>query len=116
MGWRAQWARCWGKEAEIGFRSGPWGLPEPDELARLFDAADFGDVSVSRSVLPAVFEGGAAQLVASLAAASVGPQVAALDADGRAALLAAAEAALAPFLYNGELRSEAATHIVVAAR
>ena len=67
-------------------------------------------------VLPVVFEGGAAQLVASLEAASVGPQIAALDADGRAALLAAAEATLAPFVHNGELRSEAATHIVVAAR
>lgn len=105
-----------GKEAEIGFRSGPWGLPEADELARLFDAVDFVDVMVSRWALPVVFEEGAAQLVGTLAAASVGPQVAALDAEGRAALLAAAEAALAPFQYNGDLHSEAATHIVVAAR
>jgi SAM-dependent methyltransferase len=103
-----------GKEAEIGFRSGPWGLPEADELTRLFDTADFGDVSVSRRVLPVVFEGGAAQLAGTLPAASVGPQVAALGADGRAALLAAAEAALAPFQHNGELHSEAATHIVLA--
>lgn len=105
-----------GKEAEIGFRSGPWGLPEADELMRLFDAADFDDVDVSRRALPAVFEGGPAQLVATLSAASVGPQVAALDAQGRAALVAAAEAALEPFVYDGELRSEAATHIVVAVR
>jgi len=105
-----------GKDAEIGFRSGPWGLPEADELARLFDTADFGDVSVIRRVLPAVFEGGPAQLVSTLPAASVGPQIVALDADGRSALLAAAEAALAPFKYDGELHSEAATHIVLAAR
>ena len=104
-----------GKETEIGFRSGPWGLPEEDELTRLFEAADFGDVTVSRWVLPTVFEG-AAQLVATLKAATVGPQVDALDSDGRAALLACAEAALAPFQHNGELHSEAATHIVVAAR
>jgi SAM-dependent methyltransferase len=104
-----------GKEAEIGFRSGPWGLPEADELTRLFDAAGFDDVAVTRSVLPVVFEGGPAQLAATLAAASVGPQVAALDAEGSAALLAAAEAALAPLVHNGELHSEAATHIVVAA-
>ena len=105
-----------GKEAEIGYRSGPWGLPEPDELARLFEAADFSDVDVSRHALPTVFEGGPAQLVATLSAASVGPQVAALDAAGRAALLAAAEAALAPLVHDGEVRSEAATHIVVAVR
>src|SRR5687767_965621 len=105
-----------GKEAEISYRSGPWGLPEPDELARLFEAADFSDVDVSRHTLPTVFEGGPAQLVATLSAASVGPQVAALDAAGRAALLAAAEAALAPLVHDGEVRSEAATHIVVAVR
>jgi SAM-dependent methyltransferase len=105
-----------GKEAEIGYRSGPWGLPESDELARLFEAADFSDVDVSRHARPTVFEGGPAQLVATLSAASVGPQVAALDAAGRAALLAAAEAALAPLVHDGEVRSEAATHIVVAVR
>ena len=105
-----------GKEAEIGFRSGPWGLPEADELERLFDAADFSDVDVRRHTLPAVFEGGPPQLVATLSAASVGPQVMALDAQGRAALLAAAEAALAPFRHGDELRSEAASHIVLATR
>jgi SAM-dependent methyltransferase len=105
-----------GKEAEIGYRSGPWGLPEADELMRLFDAADFGDVIVTRQARPVVFEGGPAQLVATLPAASVGPQVAALDADGREALLAAAEAALKPLLHDGQVRSEAATHIVVAVR
>ena len=105
-----------GKEAEIGYRSGPWGLPEADELARLFEVAEFSDVDVRRQALPTVFEGGPAQLVATLSAASVGPQVAALDAAGRAALLAAAEATLAPLLHDGEVRSEAATHIVVATR
>ena len=105
-----------GKEAEIGFRRGPWGLPEADELTRLFDAADFADVAVRRRALPVVFEGGAAQLAATLSTTSLGPQIATLDAAGRAELLAAAEAALQPFLYNGELHSEAATHIVVAAR
>jgi SAM-dependent methyltransferase len=103
-----------GHEAEIGYRAGPWGLPEPDELSRLFEAAGFADVAVTRSMLPVVFEGGPAQLVATLAATSVGPQVAALDAEARAALLDAAEGTLAPFVRNGEVYSEAATHIVVA--
>ena len=105
-----------GKESEIGYRSGPWGLPEADELMRLFDAAEFADVNVSRQVRPVLFEGGPAQLVATLPAASVGPQVAALDAAGRAALLASAEAALAPFVHEGGVHSEAATHVVVAVR
>jgi SAM-dependent methyltransferase len=105
-----------GKEAEIGFRSGPWGLPEADELERLFDSAGFSDVVVGRHVLPAIFEGGPPQLVATLSATSVGPQVAALDAKGRAALMASAEAALEPFVYEGALHSQAASHIVLATR
>jgi SAM-dependent methyltransferase len=109
-------AEVLGKEAAIGFRSGPWGLPEADELERLLDAAGFSDVVITRRSLPAVFEKGAAQVVATLSTASVGPQVAALDRQGRADLLAAAEAALEPFMRHGEVHSEAASHIVRATR
>lgn len=105
-----------GKELEINFRRGPWGLPEADELERLFDAAGFSDVIVSKRVKPVVFENGSAQLVATLSAASIGPQVAALDAQRRAALVAAAENALKRFVYEGAVHSEAATHIVRATR
>jgi SAM-dependent methyltransferase len=105
-----------GKEAELAFRSGPWGLPDADDIASLFEVTGFDDFMIRREVKPAVFEGGPAQLVATLAAASVGPQIAALDDAGRAALLAAAETRLAPFVHDGEVRSEAATHIVRAKR
>jgi SAM-dependent methyltransferase len=105
-----------GKDAESGFRGGPWGLPDPGELARLFDDAGFTEARVVRRTLPVVFDGGPAQLVATLQAASVGAEVAALDDRGRAELLAAAEEALAPFLDDGRVESEAATHIVVARR
>ena len=105
-----------GKDAESGFRSGPWGLPDSGDLTRLFDDTGFTDVRVVRLTLPVVFEGGPAQLLATLQAASVGPQVSALDDRGRADLLAAADEALAPFLDDGGVRSEAATHIVVATR
>jgi SAM-dependent methyltransferase len=105
-----------GKEAEVTFRNGPWGLGDSEDLISLFDVADFRDIVVRRAVKPAVFEGGPAQLVATLAAANVGPQFVALDEAGRAALLAAAERNLAPFLRNGEVHSEAATHIVRATR
>jgi len=105
-----------GKEAEVAFRNGPWGLPDAEDLTSLFDIAGFTDGTIRREVKPAVFEGGPCQLVATLSAANVGPQVMALDEAGRAALLAAAERSLAPFLHNGEIRSEAATHIVKAKR
>ena len=105
-----------GKEAELGFRGGPWGLSDPEELARLFDAAGFTDAHIARRTLPVMFDGGPAQLVATLPAASVGPQLAALDDQGRAGLLAAAEAALGPFLHNGRVHSEAASHVIRATR
>ncbi len=105
-----------GKETENAFRGGPWSLTDPDELARLFDAAGFTDVRVTRHARPVEFEGGPPQLVATLSAASIGPQVVALDEQGRADLLAAAEAAMAPFRDNGAVRSEAATHIALATR
>jgi len=87
-------AACWGRRPSWAFAGGPWGLYDPDELARLFDAAGFTDAHIARRTLPVVFDGGPAQLVATLPAASVGPQVAALDDQGRASLLAAAEEAL----------------------
>jgi SAM-dependent methyltransferase len=106
-----------GKDAESTFRGGPWGLPDSGDLTPLFDDAGFTDVRVVRRTLPVVFEGGPAQIVATLQAAAVGPQVAALDDRGRADLLAAADEALAPLLDDeGGVRSEAATHIVVATR
>jgi hypothetical protein len=106
-----------GQEAESGFRGGPWGLSDSGELSGLFDDAGFTDVRLVRRTLPVVFDGGPAQIVATLQAAAVGPQVAALDDRGRADLLAAAEEALAPLLDDvGAVRSEAASHIVVAAR
>jgi SAM-dependent methyltransferase len=105
-----------GKDAESGFRGGPWGLPDPGELAGLFDHAGFTEAQVVRRTLPVVFDGGPAQLVATLQAASVGPEVAALDDRGRARLLAAAEEALRSFLHDGRVHSEAASHVVLATR
>jgi SAM-dependent methyltransferase len=106
-----------GKEIETSYRNGPWGLPDGDELARLFGDAGFSGVRVSRHSLPVVFDGGAAQLLGTLPAASVAPQVAALDAQGRADLLAAAEEALKPLRRDdGGVYSELATHIVLASR
>jgi SAM-dependent methyltransferase len=105
-----------GQETELAFRSGPWGLADPDELARLFDEAGFASVRVVRRTLPVEFDGGPPQMVALLAAASVGPQVAALDEKGHADLLAATARTLAPLLHDGTVRSEMASHVVRATR
>jgi hypothetical protein len=103
-----------GKDAGDAYRGGPFSLADPGALAALFAEGGFTDVRITRHVVPVVFEGGAAQLASSLAVASIGPQVAALDEQGRADLVAAIGAALGPFLDNGSARSDTASHIAVA--
>jgi SAM-dependent methyltransferase len=105
-----------GSDAQLTYRSGPWSLGDPEELARLFNGVGFTKVRVERRTLPIVFEGGTAQLVATLPSASVAAQVAALDEEGRNDLLAATTDALAPLLHDGAVRSEMAAHVVRATR
>jgi SAM-dependent methyltransferase len=105
-----------GPDTQLAYRSGPWGLSDRGELTRLCEGAGFTNVRVERRTLPIVFEGGPAQLVATLPTASVSPQVAALDKKGRDDLLAATTKALAPLLHNGAVRSEMAAHVVRATR
>jgi SAM-dependent methyltransferase len=105
-----------GPDAQLAYRSGPWGLTDPVEITGLFHQAGFTNVRIERRTLPIVFEGGPAQLVATLATASVARLVSALDQQGRDDLLAAATKALAPLLHDGAVRSEMAAHVVRASR
>lgn len=108
-------ARSLGEEAGAMYAGGPWGYGDPDELAAVVSAAGFGDVRVSTERLPVTFEGGPAQLVDTLAAASVGPLVADLDDEGRQRLEAYAAEELAPMTdASGALRSEAAANLLTA--
>jgi SAM-dependent methyltransferase len=105
-----------GPDTRSAYRSGPWGLGDRGELTGLFEGAGFTDVRVERRSRPIVFEGGAAQLVATLPTASVASQVAALDHKGRDDLLAATTKTLASLLHDGAVRSEMAAHVVRATR
>ena len=105
-----------GPDTQLAYRSGPWGLSGRGELTRLFEGAGFTNVRVERRTLPIVFEGGPAQLVATLPTASVAPQVAALEKKGRDDLLAATTKTLASLLHDGAVRSEMAAHVVRATR
>jgi SAM-dependent methyltransferase len=105
-----------GPETQLAYRSGPWGLSDPETLTRLFEGAGFTNVRVERRTLPIVFGGGPAQLVATLPTASVATKVASLDREGRDHLLAATAEALAPLLRDGAVRSEMAAHVVRATR
>jgi SAM-dependent methyltransferase len=103
-----------GDEVAAAYRSGPWGLGDADQLEQLAIDAGMSDVRVTRHQLPVIFEGGVPQLVATLAAASVAPQVAALDDAGRTRLRHAAEETLASMIDRGAVRSEAASHFLLA--
>jgi SAM-dependent methyltransferase len=105
-----------GAEAQLAYRRGPWGLGDPGELTRLFEEAGLLDVRVNRRTLPICFEGGPAQLVATVPTSVVASEVAALGAQGRADLLAATTTALEPLREGGAVRSEMAAHVVRATR
>src|SRR5205823_12255406 len=54
-----------GADTELAYRRGPWGLGDPDELARLFDEAGFTGVEIERRTHSFTFEGGSSQMVAA---------------------------------------------------
>ncbi|MEY2469764.1 MAG: hypothetical protein QOF21_2462 [Actinomycetota bacterium] len=105
-----------GADAQVAYRSGPWGLTDPEELTRLFVGAGFTDVIVERRTRPIVFAGGPSQLLATLPTAAIASQVAALDEAGRAELAAAVTDAVTPLLVDGTVQSELAAHVVRATR
>lgn len=103
-----------GGEAADGFRSGPWGFPDPDLLRVEIEAAGFSDVRVVVESLPITFEGGAEQLLATVAAAPVGEAVAALGPDGRADLVRAVEREVASIVEEGVIRSHTTSNTALA--
>jgi ubiquinone/menaquinone biosynthesis C-methylase UbiE len=96
------------------YRNGPWGLTDLAQLGGLVEGAGFRDVHVSVHRLPVVFEGGADQVLATLAASGVAAHVAAANEDARKALARRAEQALAPLTNDGEVRSHTTSHIATA--
>ena len=103
-----------GRDLQEKYEQGPFGFGQADELARVFDATDFGGVELERRTLPIEFEGGPDQLVATLVAAPIASDVAALDEAGQRALVDAVARAAEPITHDGAVRSEMAAHVVVA--
>jgi ubiquinone/menaquinone biosynthesis C-methylase UbiE len=69
------------------YRAGPWGFPDGERLAELLEQAGFDEVSVSRRTLPVTFEGGATQLVSTLAATPLAGEIDLLPPDRRQRLV-----------------------------
>jgi SAM-dependent methyltransferase len=105
-----------GDELADRYGRGPWGLSSADQLAALVTRARFRDVRVEERRLPVTFNRGPSQLVRSLAATAVGPDVSALGSDEYEALVAEAAELLSPLLRDGRVESELAANIAVAVR
>jgi hypothetical protein len=77
-------------------------MPDADVLERALSALGFVDVKVETRTLGVAFEGGLDHAAAALTATPLGPALAALPDERRAAFATAARRRLAPFLDPGD--------------
>jgi SAM-dependent methyltransferase len=103
-----------GGELADRYAGGPWGLPRAEDLRALLERAGFADITVADHALPVTFEGGPAQLAATYAAAGVAGEIEALPPCDRERLHAAVARLSQPLLAGGEVRSQMASHLVIA--
>jgi ubiquinone/menaquinone biosynthesis C-methylase UbiE len=107
--------QIFGSAAATGFRDGPWGFPDAELLRAEIEHAGFSEVRVETGSLPVVFEGGAEQLLATVATTPIGQQVATLTPDGRAALVGAVGQAVASITDDaGAIRSRTTSNTALA--
>ena len=92
----------------------PFKWPRADDLAAALRGQGFKEVSLSEHRLPLVYEGGASQVIGTLAASPVAAAVAALPEAERASLRSAVERHLQPLLRAGEVRTQMVSNIAVA--
>ena len=102
-------AEVLGADAARGYRDGPWGFSDAQQLGDELRAAGFVDVEVGRDEMIVVFED-VDHLIRTLGAAPVGAQVQALDPDGRRAFRRAVEKAAAPLVERGAIRGVTTCH------
>lgn len=98
----------------------PYGAPfrwsRPTELSAALHDAGFTRISIEQERLPLVFEGGMAQVQATLAASPVATAVAELDDDVRANLWNAVERRLRPLLVDGKISTSMVSNLAIARR
>jgi ubiquinone/menaquinone biosynthesis C-methylase UbiE len=102
-------AEVLGPDAAAGYRNGPWGFSDAQQLQDELSAAGFADVEVSRDEITVGFED-ADHLVRTLGAAPVGANVQALDPEGRRALRRAVEKAAGPLIDGGAISGMTTCH------
>jgi SAM-dependent methyltransferase len=105
-----------GEQIADRYRAGPWGLADGDSLGGLLADAGFEQVHVNEFRLPVTFEGGPAQLLASLPATGIASDIEGLDLSQREALTTKVADLLSPLTVAGQLVSEMASNIATAVR
>ncbi len=101
-----------GAELADRYRGGPFGFPEGERLGALLEAAGFHDVQVATHTLPVAFEGGPAQVVATLAVTPIAADIDRLSDEQRQRLVAA----VARGTGDGPIESGLESNIVLARR
>ena len=109
-------ADVFGADAADTYRNGPWGFGDVAQIRAVFDGAGLGGAAVETRTLPVVFEGGPAQLVESLYAASVGELVRGLDEAGHAELVARVATHAGDITRDGAVTSYLTSQVAIAVR
>jgi SAM-dependent methyltransferase len=76
-----------GADLATRHRGGPWGFPDGKRLGALLEHAGFDEVRVSGRLLPVTFQGGAAQLVSTLATTPLAGEIDRLSDEQRRRLV-----------------------------
>ena len=92
----------------------PFRWPSAEALANVFTNQGFTGVSVAELRHPLIYEGGVAQVIATLAASPIAGTIADLDETTAARLQASAQRHLGPLVVDGQVRTEMVSNLVLA--
>jgi SAM-dependent methyltransferase len=94
----------------------PFRWPSAVALQSAFTDQGFAAVSVAEVRRPLIFEGGVAQVIATLAASPIAATIAALDLETAARLRSAAEPYLKPLVVDRQVHTQMVSNIVTATK
>ena len=94
----------------------PFRWPSAEALASVFTNNGFTGVSIAELRHPLIYEGGVAQVIATLAASPIAGTIADLDKNTAARLQAAAQRHLEPLVVGGQVRTQMVSNVVVVSK
>jgi len=103
-----------GEDDGRGYRNGPWGLTDADELGRLLDDAGFYDVRVEQRSLPVTFDDAVAQLITMASFMPIGERINTLDDEHAEAFVRVVERELGSLLHGDSVTADTVTNLALA--